>query len=187
MHDPCRLIGYTAAEVRAWTEAQYNDAMASSQWRIATAMENVYLVGGSLIPTFNPTNPPTNLIRNTIFGYTWSSIVGYSYSQGTGPNDWNFDVPNQAITQYNCPLAPGGQPIVTPGVRVPGVAIRYSPNGQVGLDTPLQVNFWSGTMAYNSYDTGLLGYSVVRNIDRNLHPSYQRGMDFGMPVRCVRR
>jgi hypothetical protein len=186
MHDPCRLIGYNATDVRAWTEAQYNTAMSVSQWRIATAMENVYLVGGSLVSTFNPTNPPTNWIRNTIFGYTWSSIVGYSYSQGTGPNDWNFEVPNVLPTQINLPVAPGGQPLVTPGVRIPGTSIRYS-RGELGFDSPLLTNFWSGTVAYNSYDTGQLAYSVVRNLGVNIFPSYQRGADFGMPVRCVRR
>ncbi len=186
-HDPCRLVGYTATEVRSWTEAQYNTAMAASRWRIATAMENAYLVGGTGARTFDPTNPPTNWTRSTVFNNTWTAIYGYGYHQGTGPNDWNYEVMNQQVAQIGVPVVPGGQPL-NPSHWIMGNSIRYAPTGQLGLDVPLQVNFWSGTVAYSSYDTGQLGYGVVRvPTDGNLYPSFQRHVDFGMPVRCIRR
>ena len=186
--DPCRLIGYNDAEVRAWTEDQWQAAMNASQWRIATAMENAYFIGGSGATSFDPTRPPTNWTRGTQFNNTWTSIYGYGYQQGTTSNLYNFEVPNQTPARIAVPVVPGGQPLSSP-MRVTGNSIRYAPTGQLGLDNPLEVNFWSGTVAYNSTDTGQLGYGVVRVPGGNhyLYPSYQRQVNFGMPVRCVRR
>ena len=60
--DPCRLAGYLASEIRNWTEAQFNDAMERSEWRIATAKENALYVGENMATSSIPAIRPQETI-----------------------------------------------------------------------------------------------------------------------------
>jgi hypothetical protein len=48
--DPCMLIGHTDAEMAAWDETAFATAMAAAEYRLPTAYENAYFVGGPAEP-----------------------------------------------------------------------------------------------------------------------------------------
>ncbi|MCL2561378.1 MAG: hypothetical protein FWE10_03530 [Rikenellaceae bacterium] len=121
--DPCRLVGYTGAQIRTLAQG---GSLPSGRWRMATARENVLFVGGAnpAVPTWQPGNP----------------LITYNQSTGSATNQMNYWV-NSASA-----------PPVTQGVQygggwLPGIqgAVPNTANGSFFPATGTILDGGSGT------------------------------------------
>jgi hypothetical protein len=169
--DPCRLVGYQAPEILNMTRAQFDAAMAASQWRAPTAKENAIFLGGAGAATFDET-----FLAGTWYTYTQWSGTGtppsYAYNWLVNPGNTTNGLwaPVSQTEQKN-----------PDGSYMAGTPFRNNV-GQLIVTNPVNVNYWSGTSrdGFNAYSTAQL--DAVR-----LAPNNWRTMRDGLIMRCVRR
>jgi hypothetical protein len=164
--DPCKLAGYTGAQIAAMNPTQF--IAINSGWRLATAEENAKFAGG-----------PNS-------GWQLGNAA-YTHAHGTTSTTYNF-----WVSSTNSPANPWGGgwfPIAGPSSTTPNTAGSFigstgirSTNGQVTnhANNNSDISAWSGTPVSTTMGHYL---SVVGS---TIAPVATREFAYGKIVRCVR-
>jgi len=179
--DPCKLVGYTAAQIAAMTPAQINAL--PNTWRLPTKIENISFVGAdhgyydSYVP--NPPSTQTTGILNSSRIY-WGPPPG----GGSGYSGGWFPIGNTGNTADRSTDANKFLPAA--GYRGGDWTSVTNQQGTARLQGSIGF-FWSST-AYSSQtaDYGIQAFGFALGLDNTyVYPvSYNRAI-YGFPIRCV--
>jgi hypothetical protein len=154
--DPCKLVGLTVATIKA--KLAGNELPADSGWRLPTARESYYFVGGNHILTEAIS---TDAFVNSTYPY-WTNAP---WSGGRFP-----------ITSWG--TGTDGSPVNTSGSFVPAVGYRTAA-GAVGNQ---------GTTGYYRTSTPNASSSsyILRLAQSQTAPSNSQPFSLGFAIRCVK-
>jgi len=178
--DPCKLVGYTGAEIAAMSAVEINNMQ--SAWRLPTKIEDITFAGAdhNTYDNYIP-NPPavTAYIEENPSQLFWGAGPGASPSS---PGAW-FPIQAPRGVDANKFL---------PAVGYRGGGIEGQPtNGASQLIRGTHGFYWSSTAYVNN--TAGYGYSLafdapgqrVPSSGADVYPvSYNRSL-YGFPIRCV--
>ena len=170
--DPCQLVGYTGAQIRAMNQSQFNAI--NSGWRLPHGNENNWFFGGP-------------------YSGNWSVGQVYYYSQGTAVGQYNYwtasgAADNPAVSGgvryaggwFPAPPSPSVSPN-TAGGFLPAAGRRLSLNGsqnEVGISGA----YWTN---YKSLSNNTQAY-VNQFTNSTVTTGHSHDFAEGNPIRCVR-
>jgi len=178
--DPCKLVGYTAAQIAAMTPAQI-DALPNT-WRLPTKIENISFVGAdhgyfdNYVP--NPPSTATTGITNSTRIFWGPPPGGLGYSGGWFPIGNTGSTTDRSTDANKFLPAAGYRGGDWTNITNQQGTARLQ--GQIGF-------FWSST-AYSSQtaDYGIQAFGFALGLDATyVYPvSYNRAL-YGFAIRCV--
>ncbi len=169
--DPCKLIGFTAAQLKAMTAAQIQTAINNAKWRLATAKENILFTGA----------------QNHASAAGWvPGGANFYLTQSATPNgtsSLNFwDASADATKGIVGAYFPGSTTtdLNTSGAFLPAAGYRNS-NG----DIPASSIGFVGNLWSSSVQTNLAGYKPGYSSANGVYPTDYAMSLTAAGVRCV--
>ncbi len=168
--DPCRLIGFTTAQLKAMSADQIQTAINNAKWRMATAKENILFAGA---------HNHANVLDGWAPGEA-NFYLNHISSANNGTSALNYwDTAADATKGIDGGYFPGSTTasLNTAGAFLPAAGLRSTSGAtnHVGTDG----YFWSSSVFNTSNGHSLNFYGT------SVYPTYNLNYANGFPVRCV--
>jgi hypothetical protein len=182
--DPCMLIGYTASEIAAWDETDFNSAMATALYRTPTTYEDVSLTGGPATPIAGATQTYWKDWEVGVLRYTFTSTEDSTPSTSAYPTGTTTTLKYGFYAEgtpdvAKVPLVAQGK-VAAGTYSLPAFQLRDTAVGKLS-NTGQNVRYQSSTpsTATASYR---LGFDAAA-----ADPVWANSHNYGFNVRCVAR